>query len=257
MNEENKPSYYAIIPSKVRYCEELKFAERLLYGEIYALSGKEGYCFATNKYFARLYNVTIETISRWISHLNKLGFVEVEIIKNEDNEIIQRRIYVIDNTYSQENQYPYSQNNQDTIDQNVNYNNINSKSINNNIININKIDDFFYIKENEFEKIENMTQEQINQFKEILIEKGCFFTDEEIQLLSKDDIQEARIIMYAIKKLFMNKKMYLIEKSNNQDLITVYRKCLDKSTEYENTDREINNFFNYYYTSLTNELEKN
>ena len=72
VNEENRPSYYAIIPSNVRYCEELKYPERLLYGEITALAGKEGYCFATNKYFAELYHVIPGTISRWISHLEKL-----------------------------------------------------------------------------------------------------------------------------------------------------------------------------------------
>lgn len=69
---ENEASYYAIIPSSVRYNKELKFPERLLYGEITALLSKKGYCFAGNKYFADLYNVTTETVSRWISHLNKL-----------------------------------------------------------------------------------------------------------------------------------------------------------------------------------------
>jgi len=45
VNDDNKPGYYAVIPSKVRYCKELKFSERLLYGEITALLNKEGYCF--------------------------------------------------------------------------------------------------------------------------------------------------------------------------------------------------------------------
>ena len=52
-----KPSYYAIIPAEVRY-SNLKPNAKLLYGEITALSSKEGYCFATNNYFAKLYNVT-------------------------------------------------------------------------------------------------------------------------------------------------------------------------------------------------------
>ena len=97
VNEENKPAYYAVIPSSVRYCEELKFAERLLYGEITALTGKEGYCFATNKYFSDLYGVIPGTISRWISHLERLGFIKVDIIKNEKQQIIERRIYINDN----------------------------------------------------------------------------------------------------------------------------------------------------------------
>lgn len=72
IDREEQPNYYAIIPASIRYNEELKYPERLLYGEITALTSKKGYCFATNRYFANLYNVTIETISRWISHLKKL-----------------------------------------------------------------------------------------------------------------------------------------------------------------------------------------
>ena len=44
MIDEKQPSYYAIIPSTVRYDNRLKSAERLLYGEITALIGKDGYC---------------------------------------------------------------------------------------------------------------------------------------------------------------------------------------------------------------------
>ena len=109
--ENNVPSsYYAIIPAYIRYNKELKFAERLMSGEITALSNKEGYCFASNRYFAELYGVSQSTISRWISHLAEIGSLHVEVIRNEKKEIIERRIYVVDNPYMQNNQYPYVQN---------------------------------------------------------------------------------------------------------------------------------------------------
>ena len=85
-----KPSYYAIIPANVRY-SNLKPHAKLLYGEITALASKEGYCFASNRYFADLYDVTKNTISSWVTDLNKEGFVTVQIIK-EGNQVIQRRI---------------------------------------------------------------------------------------------------------------------------------------------------------------------
>tara|TARA_R110000765_G_scaffold136008_3_gene235139 strand:+ start:3711 stop:4358 length:648 start_codon:yes stop_codon:yes gene_type:complete len=88
-----KPSYYAIIPAEVRY-SDLKPNAKLLYGEITALSSKEGYCFATNNYFAKLYNVTKNTISLWVSQLNNQGFVSVELIKKGE-QITERRIGII------------------------------------------------------------------------------------------------------------------------------------------------------------------
>ena len=88
-----KPSYYAIIPAEVRY-SNLKPNAKLLYGEITALSSKEGYCFATNNYFAKLYNVTKNTISLWVSQLNKEGFISVELIKKGE-QITERRLGII------------------------------------------------------------------------------------------------------------------------------------------------------------------
>lgn len=88
-----KPSYYAIIPAEVRY-SKLKPNAKLLYGEITALSSKEGYCFATNNYFAKLYDVTKNTISLWVSQLNKEGFITVELIKKGE-QITERRLGII------------------------------------------------------------------------------------------------------------------------------------------------------------------
>jgi len=88
-----KPSYYAIIPADVRY-SKLKANAKLLYGEITALSSKEGYCFATNNYFAKLYDVTKNTVSLWVSQLHKAGFISVELIKKGE-QITERRLGII------------------------------------------------------------------------------------------------------------------------------------------------------------------
>tara|TARA_R100001440_G_scaffold23448_1_gene38195 strand:- start:2214 stop:2834 length:621 start_codon:yes stop_codon:yes gene_type:complete len=87
---KDKPGFWAVIPASVRY-SDLKPNAKLLYGEITALQNKEGYCFAQNKYFARLYNVTKNTASSWINDLAKAGFIEIEIIK-DGGEVKERRI---------------------------------------------------------------------------------------------------------------------------------------------------------------------
>ena len=87
----DKPNYYAIIPAEVRY-SNLKPNAKLLYGEITALSGKLGYCYATNNYFAELYDVSKNTISSWISDLKKLGFINVNVERNAKKQIIKRCI---------------------------------------------------------------------------------------------------------------------------------------------------------------------
>lgn len=75
----SSPTFYAIIPANVRYCKTLKANAKLLYGEITALCNRDGFCWAENKYFAELYEVSEETISRWISDLKKHQFIEVNL----------------------------------------------------------------------------------------------------------------------------------------------------------------------------------
>src|SRR5699024_7277630 len=64
--------------------------------------------------FSRLYNVTRETVSRWISNLEQKGYIRTEVIRNKDTQVIEKRtIYIqpmpIDekiNTPKQKDQYP-------------------------------------------------------------------------------------------------------------------------------------------------------
>lgn len=87
-----QPSYYSIITASVRYDNRLTDSEKLLFAEITSLSNKYGYCTATNSYFAKLYEVVKETISRRISNLNKYGYLKIELVKN-GNEVKQRKMY--------------------------------------------------------------------------------------------------------------------------------------------------------------------
>lgn len=141
-----KPNYYSIIPAKVRYDKDLMANAKLLYGEITALCNEKGICWARNEYFADLYDVSKETISRWISQLNNKKYINIKMFykkgsKEIDKRIISIRQYPIDeniNTYCQEKQrnnllikksIPYPQKNQEGIDENIkeNITSINNK----------------------------------------------------------------------------------------------------------------------------------
>ena len=89
---EDKPNYYSVIPAIVRYDNELKPNEKLLYGEISALTNRNGECWASNDYFAKLYDKSKDTVSDWISMLNKKRYISVELIRNETTKAIEKRI---------------------------------------------------------------------------------------------------------------------------------------------------------------------
>ena len=93
-----KLNYFAIMPAKVRYDENLKPMEKLIYSEITVLTNFKGYCYATNSYFAKLYGVHKNSICAWISNLVKYGYLKVEyVLKEIEGEKKQeRRIYIID-----------------------------------------------------------------------------------------------------------------------------------------------------------------
>lgn len=91
--EQNTPSYYAIIPANVRYDNSLAEGAKLMYGEVTALSNTQGYCNASNGYFAKLYGRTPQCISKWINQLKRAGHVVIKEIKHKPGQI-ERRIFL-------------------------------------------------------------------------------------------------------------------------------------------------------------------
>ena len=85
-----KPTYDINIPALVRFDTELCLAARMLYGEINALCDARGYCWASNQYFAQLYQVKRKAVSRWIQQLEERHYVRIEIDPTQGN---LRQIY--------------------------------------------------------------------------------------------------------------------------------------------------------------------
>lgn len=94
-DEIRKPSYYAIIPANVRYDDSLPANAKLLYGELTALAGSDGYCWPSDAYLRKLYGVTRKTIQGWLSVLEENGYIErVTTQKNGTNKVDKRYIQI-------------------------------------------------------------------------------------------------------------------------------------------------------------------
>ena len=89
---KQKPGYYAVIPAEVRYDAELPPNAKLIYGEISALLSDEGFCYASNQYFADLFQVTTRTVSDLVAKLQDRGHITVTIRKNEQGKVLRREI---------------------------------------------------------------------------------------------------------------------------------------------------------------------
>lgn len=89
--DKRKPGYYAVIPAHIRYDESLRPNAKLLYGELTALAGPDGYCWATNQYFADLYGLAVSTVSELIKSLSERGYIKIEMSSNSKGA--ERHIY--------------------------------------------------------------------------------------------------------------------------------------------------------------------
>lgn len=94
MDAERKPAYWAVLPAKVRYDEGLRPNAKLLYAEITALADMYGYCWASNEYFAKLFGLATRTVSDLIGTLAKCGYIAVEVIRDEHNAVVERKIHI-------------------------------------------------------------------------------------------------------------------------------------------------------------------
>lgn len=142
------PGYYGILPANVRYDKNLKPMEKIMYSELTALSSKNGYCNATNSYFAELYEVSKNTVSLWIGDLEKAGYIKTKLIYEPGTKNIkERRIFIADpitknnDTYHEKEVDPITKNNDTPItknreDNNTSINNTRLIITNNNLENI-------------------------------------------------------------------------------------------------------------------------
>ena len=111
---------YAVVPKHIYETKLLTPEEKLIAERIIYLCKKEGYCWITNKKLSEMYNITIETASRHIKKLERIGLIKCIYDHNDKNT--KRVIQLVDDIWDKWSNRDKS-NNQEDIDYSVKYNN--------------------------------------------------------------------------------------------------------------------------------------
>ncbi len=218
-------NYYAIIPANIRYARDLSMLQKLLYAEITSLTQKDWYCWASNTYFAELYDKKANWISRVISDMQSKWYIDIHIDKKAWNtrkiyiwelkrttwNVVKTPIVEKENTPIVEKNNSYCWKVQDPIVENYTHNNKYNNIINNNklsednlYINPKKIFEknsfeyqivsFFIKKQKEnadptfLYQLKNWDEEEIKQKWSAVVEKIKridWYSEEQIELIFK------------------------------------------------------------------------
>lgn len=237
----DQPSYYSIITANVRYDNRLTDGEKLLFAEITSLSNKYGYCTASNGYFATLYNVVKETISRRISNLTKFGYLKIEIIK-EGNEVKQRKMYPLTQSsipIDAKINTPIDNSVNTPIDANVKENNtsINITRLNNTSINNNSATDVTHEQFEEWWKLYDKKKDKKMSFTKF---KSCLkkHSFEQIMQGTREYLKTITDKQYQkYPKTFLNNESYMndyseeIKEEVNNQYVDAFQRASQSSIE--------------------------
>ena len=114
---------FSYVPKYIYKTKKLTPEDKLIAERIIYLCKKEGFCWITNRSLSEIYNIKVETVSRHIKRLEKIGLIKCHYEKNNKNT--RRIIYLVNNVWDNYNTNGKSYN-QDSINQIVNHNNNNS-----------------------------------------------------------------------------------------------------------------------------------
>ena len=92
----NKKEFIGVwVPAEILLDSKLTDKEKLILSIICNLSQNNNYCYASNRYFSNLLNVTIGRISKWITSLKSKNYIDIEIVYKEGTKEIKNRIIKI------------------------------------------------------------------------------------------------------------------------------------------------------------------
>lgn len=92
MSEQHHKSFGAWLPAEILYNHAITPRQKILYCTIFNLSNQKGYCWATNGYFAKEFDVSHDSVGRDIKALIEANYVNTEMIPNASGT--ERRIRI-------------------------------------------------------------------------------------------------------------------------------------------------------------------
>lgn len=95
MSDENeRQSYFSVMPYNLRNDKEVSDGAKVLYLFITSLCHTDGYCWATNKYLAEQIGVKERQVKNRLFELKTRGYIDSIVIRNEKNQVVERRIFL-------------------------------------------------------------------------------------------------------------------------------------------------------------------
>lgn len=117
---------YGLLPRKIMCDKSLSATSKLIYVELSSLCAARGYCWATNGHLAKIFNLSIATVSDAIRRLEKYIYIE-------DRASFKRKIWVhiLKNQPSRKLEGCHQRNLMVNLQEKAKHNNINNNNINN------------------------------------------------------------------------------------------------------------------------------
>ena len=143
-------------------------------------------------------------------------------------------------TYEQFSTYPYKQNKTYPISQKAKENNINIR-----------IDRFF----NYIINIKGEIPEEVTDLYEMIKRLELNYTEEIIETFTEENKEKIKTILYCVKEIAESNKRNILLKCTRDKIIEIYDNCKKIEKEYQDTEKQINNFFEYFYASVVRKLE--